>query len=748
MKWLERYPVLILTTVLCAVLSFCLADEAYALAIVAAGVVAVAFVLRERTPDTPPRALPKWTVNTMVLVAIIHAAMRSSASQSGHAVVSDLGQFLTFIQLIKLFDRRTPRDETQLLSLSLFLIIAAILTSNALVVGVLLVFYAPLLVSTAMLAQIRQGRLAAIGADVGAGAGSFSRLPSSTPLVRRPGRSADRQFVRLAASMTLRVALIATILFFITPRGLGRDVFGAVGQPRQTTIGYTDVVKLGQSGLLSESPTPVLDLRVTDEEDRNIGSPGRYFYLRGATRTTYNTSTHLWQSGSSPATIQEIDRATDLQRYNLRIVQHIQMRGRLKRDGPIFAVWCPVQYIDQTNSASLAGPSNSLQRNNRLPSYTVVSVPTYSQSNERLDPINAPNLPEVRESAVRALRSHRIDPGALLDEAPAIRQAANAVRDFLQSGFTYTTDLPPPPSDVDPLVWFLTTSRRGHCEYYASAMVTMLQSIGVHARLVTGYVAGEYNDLSGEYIVRESNAHAWVEVYLGDGQWQTYDPTPTAAFENQHQPTPTLVSRVRQWYDLLEFNWSSSIVGFDETKQSLMVTRWRELTADVPQVIAKLDHAGEWVLQRLRLERLGINLPPAILPLFPVLAIVGFLIYRLAGSLSKRLAGHAPPAPVLDPEMRGLLTQADFYQSALRSLSLARLPKPSSTSPLAYAQRLEQADASLARDFREVARAFYRLRFARRPLVPEELASARAAARNIHVRARALAEAERTPPRG
>ena len=75
---------------------------------------------------------------------------------------------------------------------------------------------------------------------------------------------------------------------------------------------------------------------------------------------------------------------------------------------------------------------------------------------------------------------------------------------------------------------FLFRTRRGHCEFFATAMVVMLRSQGIPARFVTGFLGGEENAFEGYYVVRQSNAHAWVEAWFPDRGWQVFDPTPAS----------------------------------------------------------------------------------------------------------------------------------------------------------------------------------------------------------------------------
>src|SRR5690606_3365332 len=119
----------------------------------------------------------------------------------------------------------------------------------------------------------------------------------------------------------------------------------------------------------------------------------------------------------------------------------------------------------------------------------------------------------------------------------------------------------------DPVVDFLFDNRRGHCEYFASAMTLMCQSLGIRARLVQGYLGGEYNEAGEFYRVRQKDAHAWVEVHLSDRGWTVFDPTPSAA-RSPEGLDDSLSARLQRVMDYIYFSWSNWVVSFDrETRQ-------------------------------------------------------------------------------------------------------------------------------------------------------------------------------------
>lgn len=102
---------------------------------------------------------------------------------------------------------------------------------------------------------------------------------------------------------------------------------------------------------------------------------------------------------------------------------------------------------------------------------------------------------------------------------------AIAVRDYLRSEITYNDQIQAPPDDVEPVHYTLFESKEAYCTYYASAMVLMLRSQGIPARIVNGYAQGEWVEDSSLYRVRASNAHTWVEVYFPGYGWIQFEPT-------------------------------------------------------------------------------------------------------------------------------------------------------------------------------------------------------------------------------
>src|SRR5207302_948901 len=106
---------------------------------------------------------------------------------------------------------------------------------------------------------------------------------------------------------------------------------------------------------------------------------------------------------------------------------------------------------------------------------------------------------------------------------------ARAIESYLRTNFKYSTSIPLPPTGMDRIDWFLFQGKEGYCEYYAGAMVVMLRSLGIPARMAAGYAPGTYDAKTETYTVRESSAHTWPEVYFPGYGWIEFEPTPSQA---------------------------------------------------------------------------------------------------------------------------------------------------------------------------------------------------------------------------
>ena len=146
---------------------------------------------------------------------------------------------------------------------------------------------------------------------------------------------------------------------------------------------------------------------------------------------------------------------------------------------------------------------------------------------------------------------------------------AKAIETYLQTQFGYTLELRA--GGEQPLSDFLFNVREGHCEYFATALAIMLRTQGIATRVVNGFQQGDYNETAGVFLVKQRDAHSWVEVYFAEQDaWVTFDPTPSSG---QYSPTQatSLAGQFNKYLEALETFWIQYFVAYDsQGQQSLL----------------------------------------------------------------------------------------------------------------------------------------------------------------------------------
>ena len=211
---------------------------------------------------------------------------------------------------------------------------------------------------------------------------------------------------------------------------------------------------------------------------------------------------------------------------------------------------------------------------------------THTESVEPLSP-----YARKKETALPPGRNPRTQELAerLREHAPSDAQFAAAVMErFRAGGFEYS--LTPPKLDLDSVDDFLFRTRTGFCGHFASAFVALMRAGGVPARVVTGYQGGEWNPIGGYFVVRQSDAHAWAEIWIDGRGWRRIDPTAIVAPERLRRGIldllPDAVSgRARlvhanawltdllQGWDALNTAWNARVVNFDVNSQLQILER-------------------------------------------------------------------------------------------------------------------------------------------------------------------------------
>ncbi|MHB9112677.1 MAG: transglutaminase TgpA family protein [Thermoleophilia bacterium] len=283
---------------------------------------------------------------------------------------------------------------------------------------------------------------------------------------------------------------------------------------------------------------PYMDLRSRGNLSDNIVLKVRsdsYDFYRGVVFDRYNGMG--WEISSDETR----NVTTDEPPLNLDIpgVPVTQIRTKVQsffveRELPnvIFATWKPEQLFFPANRVKVDS-YGSLRSPYELTEGTVYSViteqPVYTSSTLRNYP-RASDLPVSPEYTALPENDEMLDVARISQEITRDYSSRYdkvlAIERYLKQNYAYDLDVPPQSSEGDAVAYFLFQEKRGYCEHFASAMAVMARSAGIPTRVVTGYTGGNYNPFTALWEVKQSDAHAWVEVNFGSAGWVPFDPTP------------------------------------------------------------------------------------------------------------------------------------------------------------------------------------------------------------------------------
>ncbi len=388
------------------------------------------------------------------------------------------------------------------------------------------------------------------------------------PITVSPGRG----LFGFSAGALILILLVAIPVFLAVPRvsrGAGRNSMLST----ESLSGFSDSVRLGEVAQVKLNPQVVMRVRM-----RNPREQSQLLRWRGVTLDQYDG--HSWfQSGPEPSPVRAVGDSFRLDN-RLHPGAYTEQRFFLEPidTNVVFAAPRPIAVVGLTELSQDLGDGlwTEPHRYNKV-EYTVfsdTSVPT----DEELAADNARDFRRnIRERYLQLPPDHdkRITQLAadLTQNAATQLEIARRIERHLREQYAYSLQLNPV-AEGDPVADFLFNARAGHCEYFASAMVLMLRSKQIPARIVNGFQTGEYNSTADIYTVRQSDAHSWVEVMFPRYGWVAFDPTPAAGLSNYGDG---LMAWLRQYSEAMEMFWLEHVVGFDLTRQLSLVysaQRW------------------------------------------------------------------------------------------------------------------------------------------------------------------------------
>jgi Mlc titration factor MtfA (ptsG expression regulator)/transglutaminase-like putative cysteine protease len=509
------------------------------------------------------------------------------------------------------------------------------------------------------------------------------------------GRGMSNRAALALAGRTLALAApLATVLFVFFPRVAGS--FWALPQSTQATTGLGDSMSPGSISLLTESYDPAFRVSFAGSPP-----PAEQLYWRGPVLQEFDGYTWMRAPGRF-FTLQPLEYLGPAYKHTITL----EPNSRPWWFALDTVLGSPDRRVFFTADYQLIANEPVT----RQVTYEVVS----HTRTQQLAPLSTlgrrynTTLPSGRnERSATLARRMRAEAGS-----DALFVAAVLER-FRTGGFEYT--LTPPLLDHDSVDDFLFNTKRGFCGHYASAFTSLMRAAGLPSRVVTGYLGGEWNPIGEFFIVRQSDAHAWSEVWLEGRGWARIDPTAVVAPERLRRGIFDLLpgaataqerllrgipwlAQARQGWQALNAWWDESIVKLDLRKQLALLERvgieapdWRHLAWALSGGLILWLMWMAWQLGRSARRQPMDALATAYVALCRKLARTGLARAPHQGPLAYAHALAAFRPDIADRATPLLQRYADLrYGTALdaasfvRQVGLLRAPRPSPPFPPAW----------------------------------------------------------------
>jgi hypothetical protein len=602
------------------------------------------------------------------LVGVVGAALALNLRAVGLSVQDGLIHTLVLIIATRLIFSRGPRDLRDAGSLSFLLLAAA--ASATFSAGLLVVFAGYVLLAAWML--------------------MLHHVVAESERADRPrGFEAGGAVARMGLGAAAATFAIAGLLFFLIPR-IGQATWPFRSEGSRLVSGFSERLDLGAFGEIESDRSIVMRVYVGDE----IREPDALPNLRWRGIALDSFDGRVWTA--SPAERRVVRRlpgepfllAVPRGRgFLVRQEIYLDQIGTdvvfaapraLRLDLPAGAV-----IVDDMGTISVPAPGARLH-------YVVLSQLEAPPSPGRLAP--AASRPLDGTAQRRYLELPTLSPRIARlarDVTQGSRdpyEAAGRLTRFLAANYRYSTSKRE--TRLDPLQEFLFGARAGNCEYFSAALAVMLRAIDVPARVVGGFQRGEWNPYGRYFMVRLSDAHAWVEAYVDGLGWVSLDPSPRAGAD-----AGSGAGALSLYLDAARMRWYRYVVNWSLDDQRSMVSTVQRRAHDVRLALAwpAFGNGASWLAP----AAIGATVGGAV------------VLRRLGRTARARASATRLPR---------------FYARALRQLERRGLtPAPAETARQ-FAERAGVAAPGSAEAFARITRAYERVRFGTAELGPADVA--------------------------
>ena len=527
---------------------------------------------------------------------------------------------------------RKRRDDLQVILLGLFLVIVAGVLTVSLTFAAHLLVYAA--VALALLLVITLGEAAETSApsEPAGGVPAWARAADWRALWRRLAAVADWRAVGLGAALFAGLVGLSALLFLAIPRfQFENSMFIERLVSRKARSGFAETIQLGQVSEIQLDSSVALSVDVADQTRLPAMPYWRMLVLDDYAAGVFRQSPALRGQFRGERSAAFLPGAGPRESEGAEIWTFYLEAG-VSRYLPLTGPFGGLRFRESVAFRHAPGPSLVALRDEpvAMMAYRVEAPehgpllrdPDFAARWAAREPGGSRGTPPYTRLALRepdreALRkvSVEIAGGASLAAPEFARRAS----EWLRRRHAYSLNPSIPRGDVDPVVGWLVSDGAGHCELFAGSLVLLARTAGLPARVVTGFRGGSWNAYSNNFTVRNSEAHAWAEIFDEvAGGWRRADPLqPEGADQGAGAAGPAAaVARIdRSWtarLDSLRVFWYRRIVSFDDRAQAEALRSVKEAARDssrwlVDSLAAWADSARGWLSGPWDARRWGIG---------------------------------------------------------------------------------------------------------------------------------------------
>jgi len=580
--------------------------------------------------------------------------------------------------VVRMFSMRRERDYITMAILAFLMVLAAaVLTVDSTFLLFFAVFLLMAIATFVLMEMRRSGTAATIQA----------RAFSDPQQARRFGMA----LTRFAPALLMMILIAGTVLFFLMPR-ISAGYLGGYSYGTDFSSGFSDHVQLGRIGQIQQSNAVVMHIQIEGDDK------GSYdLHWRGIALAEFDG--HTWSSLRDPFILsRQPDGSFGMPRRENAPKSYAASELAKQKIIHYRVLMEPIG----TNIFFLAPYGRSIRGDYRLlAADSGGAVYDYDSQHapsryEATSDIATPSAAELRAArteysgyitAIYLKLPPQVDPRVAQLASDVTKSGKNnydkaaAIENYLRTRFGYTLTLPQT-NAKDPIADFLFVRKQGHCEYFASSMAVMLRTIGIPSRVVNGFRSDEFNDITGSYVVRAKDAHAWVEAYFPGYGWQTFDPTPAG-----NGGTPQGWARIELYIDAMSSFWRDWVITYDSSNQYVLTRAAFNGSRNMLEGVRRWasSHYAS-MLRWARQSQDRVEQAPRRWLLVGSIVLASLLLFANLGQFvrwmhEKWLGSH--------PERSPELAAAVWYQRMARMLAKRGIEKPQTQTPQEFVRVID-----------------------------------------------------------